>query len=401
MDIQLIVVAFAAIGVILIAAQWLAPLIRLPTPTMQLLLGVVITNAVVAAGIDTGLRFDNFHDLVFYLFLPLLVYTAAWAVDVDELKKNLLGIAALALLGLLITTFLTATVLYYAIAHPTGFPWTAALLAGALLAATDPAAVTSQSWVHHVRPKLALLLEGESLFNDATAVVLFTVILGVATATSPTLVSTSQLLGGAALTFVLELAGGAVVGSVTGSIARLVLRKATHNIKLWLGLSLALGAYHISLSLHASGVIACLILGLMLGKNSKTDSQAATTWDFVGQTTNGMLFVLMGATLTWSMFAERWLAMLLAIGAVVLSRFISVCFVLAPQNRFLASPYSWSDIRMTGFLGMRGAITIALVLVLPVELPYWWTIQSIAYGVVLYDLLITAPLMPLILKPKV
>ena len=105
----------------------------------------------------------------------------------------------------------------------------------------------------------------------------------------------------------------------------------------------------------------------------------------------------MGATITWSMFSERWLAMLFAIGAITLARFISVHTVLGPQNRLLATPYSWSDRHMTGLLGMRGAITIALVLVLPVDLPYWWTIQSIAYGVVLFDLIITAPLMPYVL----
>lgn len=396
MDIQLVVIAFAVICGTLIGAQLLSPIVRLPTPTVQFLLGAVVANVIVAIGIDTGLRFQNFHDLVFYLFLPLLVYTAAWEINFAELRENIVGIAALAFLGLLITTGLTATVLYVAMDHPTGFPWVAALLTGALLAATDPAAVTSQAWVHHVRPKLALLLEGESLLNDATAVVLFTVILGIATA-GTTSITTESTVATAMLTFTIELVGGALIGLALGFVCAPIVRRAPTNAMLWLGLSVALGAYHLSLLLHASGVIACLVLGLMFGRHSVQETESASHWRFVADTTNGMLFVLMGATITWSMFSERWLAMGFAIVAVIIARFISVHMVLTPQNRFLNTPYTWSDRHMTGLLGMRGAITIALVLVLPVDLPYWWTIQSIAYGVVLFDLIVTAPMMPYLL----
>ena len=395
MDIQGVVIGFAIIAATLISAQLLSPLTRLPVPTIQLLLGVVVTNTIISLGVDTGLRFDNFHDLVFYLFLPVLVFTAAWEVDAGKLRANLIGVAGLAFLGLLLTTALTASAVYYAIDHP-GFPWVAAFLTAALLAATDPAAVTSQAWVHHVRPKLALLLEGESLFNDATAVVLFTVILSIAMTQSQVTESVDAIstVGQAGLTFVIELAGGALIGLIAGLICRSLDRQTHLSVKLWLGLSVALGAYHFSLMVHASGVIACLVIGLMLGRHSDKQPESAQSWRFFADTTNGILFILMGATITWSMFAERWLAMLFAIAAVVGARFISVHAVLALQNSISHTRYSWPERHMTGLLGMRGAITIALVLVLPVDLPYWWTIQSIAYGVVLFDLLVTAPLMP-------
>ena len=405
MSISLLVVMAAGITAVLVTANTFSPILRLPTPTLQLLLGCVATNIVVMMGIDTGLRFDNFHDMVFYLFLPLLVFVAAWEIDLTSLRANLSQAASLALFGLLITTAIAATVIYFAINHPSGFPWAAALLTGALLAATDPAAVTSQAWIHHVRPRLALLLEGESLLNDATAVVLFTVILGLALGNNFT--STSQVFIQGAFIFAQELFGGAIIGLGVGWLATAVQKHlpqqtqpAGINTQVWFGLSVALFAYHGALQLHVSGVIACLVLGLMLGKSSHHEAHQQQQWHFIGETTNGILFVLMGATITFNMFSERWLAMLFAIGGVMLARFISVHTVLGLLGLKRTGRVEMADRNYAGLLGMRGAITIALVLTLPTDLPYWWTIQSIAYGVVLFDLVVVAPFIPWLLQRK-
>ncbi len=407
MAVQALVVSFAVIAAVLFAAGWLSPRVRLPQPTVQFLLGAVVANGVVALGYDTGLRYQNFHDLVFYVFLPVLVFAAAYEINADKLRAQLSGVLSLAVLGLLVTTGLTAAGVYFAINHPTGFPWLAALLTGALLAATDPAAVTSQHWVHQVRPNLALLLEGESLFNDATAVVLFSVILSLAL--SPALspeAGAADAQGGmqvtvtALLTFSRELAGGAVFGLVAGYAGRWLTGSGPVSHRLWVGLALSLSAYHASLAVHASGVVACLLCGLLMGRHAEQEPAVKQQWSFLADTTNGVLFILMGATITVSMFTQRWLAMLIAIVAVLIARFISVHAVLSSQARFSNHPVSLQERNLIGLLGMRGAITIALVLVLPVDLPYWWTVQSIAYGVVLFDLIVTAPLMPMLLNRR-
>ena len=410
MSISTGVVSIAAIACALVAAQLLSQRVRLPTPTLQFLLGAGLTNAVVAMGYDTGLRFQNFHDLVFYLFLPVVVFSAARIINFSELKQHLTGVLTMAVLGLLGTTAVAALLLYVGMGHPQGFPWVAAVLTACLLAATDPAAVTSQAWIHHVQPRLALVLEGESLFNDATAVVLFTVVLSVA------LTSTTQ--GAEDITlhalgvFGQELGGGLLIGMAFALLYRLLnhLLDRDTDTELWLALGLALGAYHLSLTFHASGVIACLLLGLYVGHYQRTRDHSegepdttAAFWQVAGNSTNGALFVLMGATVTMNMFTERWLAMLIGIGAVLVARMLSTQVLLAWQpftQQGWASRYTLAERTLTGGLGMRGAITIALVLILPVDLPYWWTIQSIAYGVVLFDLFITAPLMPVLLKSQ-
>ncbi|MEM9620318.1 MAG: cation:proton antiporter [Pseudomonadota bacterium] len=400
MEVRALVVSFAGIAAVLFAASWLSSRLRLPTPTAQFLLGAVAANSVVALGYDTGLRYQNFHDLVFYVFLPVLVFTAAFAIDAGKLKRQWVQVSSLAVAGLLLTTVFTAVCLYYAINHPSGFPWLAALLTGALLAATDPAAATSQPWLHESRPRLALLLEGESLFNDATAVVLFSVILSLALQAGDT--TAAAISQSAALTFIWEISGGLLIGLAAGAAGYYLSRSAALSHRLWLGLALAFAVYHLSLSIHASGVVACLACGLWMGQDADQEPAAKQQWVLLGDTTNGILFVLMGATITVSMFTERWLAMLLAIAAVVVARFVSVHSVLGALAGFgrysVSLPVNLQERNLVGLLGMRGAITIALVLVLPVELPYWWTVQSIAYGVVLFDLLVTAPLMPVLLK---
>ena len=97
---------------------------------------------IVGAGYDTGLRWHHFHDLVFFLFLPALIFESAFSLNARLLLRNLVPILLLALPLLLVATAITAALLYFGIGHPAGFPWLTALIAGALLAATDPVAVT-------------------------------------------------------------------------------------------------------------------------------------------------------------------------------------------------------------------------------------------------------------------
>ena len=387
---------FVIVMLLLVLSEPLAKLTRLPRGTLQLILGAGATTAIVAAGFDTGLRYQNFHDLVFYVFLPVLIFEAAYAIDVPALKRVLLPVLSLAVLGLLGTCALVAVGLYYGIGHTSGFPWIAALLTGTLLAATDPAAVTSQL---SGGSRLALLLEGESLFNDATAVVLFTLMLTAALALLDTGAANEAptFLSGLWL-FVEEFFGGALVGAAVGAAATFATRRIDDAAaRHWLGLAAAFGAYLGALALELSGAMGCLVTGLIMGYRAE---RSAPIWHVLGQTSSGVLFLLMGATLQANMFSERWLAMLIAIGAVFIARALVLQATLAATN--FASPadaqFRPRERLAAGALGMRGAITLALALTLPTELPYWWTIQSIAYGVVLFDMCLIAPLVPWITR---
>jgi len=383
---------------LLVLAVPISRLTRLPTATVQVLLGAISASLLISLGYDTGLRYQNFHDLVIYLFLPILVFEAAYALDVQKLQENIAPVLTLAIVGLLLTTGLVGVCVYFAIDHSSGFPWAAALLTGSLLAATDPAAVTAQLKLSSAPKTLAVLLEGESLFNDATAVVLFTILLSLALSFNAADPMTGagpieNVLVDGLLIFGREFFGGVLLGGVIGFICiTLIGYLDDTNTRHWLSVVAALGGYILALELHVSGVLVCLVIGLLMAKYRRQEEDALI-WENWATTINGVLFLLMGITLTAAMFRERYLAMLIGIGAVVLARLLSVYVSLSWSGRL-----SNSDKLLISTTGMRGGITLALALTLPPELPYWWTIQSIAYGVVIFDLCLTAPIMPFIVR---
>lgn len=143
---------------------------------------------------------------MFFVFLPVLIFEAAFNIDGKRLLENLPAILYLAVPLMLLATGVAAGILYFGIGHPTGFPWLAALLAGALLSATDPAAVLLFKRVG-APERLRVLIDGESLFNDATAVILFTLLVTLASGERE---STSGL--SAAGSLLMTALGGAFVG---------------------------------------------------------------------------------------------------------------------------------------------------------------------------------------------
>ena len=385
-----LITGFCVIIGVLVVAQHFSRLTRLPVPSAQFLLGALAVHGIVAFGVDTGLRYDNFHDLTFYLFLPILIFAATQELDTQAFTKRLPTIGALAFVGILITTSLVAVVMYYGIGHPTGFPWAAALLTGILLAATDPAAVTGQRGLAHTEKQheTAVMLEGESLLNDAASVVIFMIILAFALEGSVM----ASTFADAGITFGREVLGGALFGIAFGYGGKLYFRLSqASSASIWASLVLAFASYHCALALHTSGVIACLVTGFMLKSAEHRPQIMAPFWEFLGSTANGIIFVLMGATITISMFTERWLAILIAIAAVLVARLAAVVLTLRLTPGYA---FNLRESTLIGAMGMRGALTLALALILPTELPYWWTIQSVAYGVVLFDLFLLAPVAP-------
>ena len=379
---------------LLICARGLSQLTRLPGPSTQFLLGALAAHGVVALGFDTGLRYDSFHDLVFYLLLPILIFGATQALDFTSFRKALPAITSLAVVGVLLTALLVAALVYYGINHPVGFPWPAALITGILLAATDPTAITGQTGLARsaTQRRAVMLLEGESLLNDAASVVLFSLLLGIALRGID--LSTGLLEG--LQTLSREVLIGLLIGVACGLFSRLVWRWNTSAaVSLWMSLCVSFAAYHAALSLHASGVVACMVCGFMIRYRPDVSEEVTSFWRFLAGSANGFIFVLMGATITLSMFTERWLAMLIAIAAVVMARFVSVLTTLrlTPTGQF-----NLRESVLISAMGMRGAVTLALALMLPTELPYWWTIQSIAYGVVLFDLFLMAPVAPILFR---
>ena len=396
MDTAQIILIFSGLLFLALALQPLAQRLHLPFTVVLVVAGFAASELLVAAGIDTGIRADNFHDLIFFVFLPVLVFESAYNINARLLWKNLLPILFLAIPLMLLSTLITAFLVYHGIGHPTGFPWIAALLTGALLSATDPVAVVALLRQMGVPERLAVLMEGESLFNDATAIVVFAVFLSLATGSEG-----PMTVGEAGWHFMVVFFGGILTGSAAGLLFTLVSRFVNAAIpRALLTLVSAWLTFVIAESLlHVSGVMAVLIAGLLLGSSAHDRENSRNgfvnqLWEFNAFLANTLVFLLMGITITIGMFEERWLAMLIGIAGIVVARGLGIFTFVPLLNRItpiepIGRPYQ--VVMVWG--GLRGAVTLALALSLPTTLDYWWTIQSIAFGVVLFTLLVQSTTM--------
>lgn len=401
MQIEHLVSFTSALLLLSLLAEPVARWVRLPHASVLVVFGAIgayITTQLL--GWDLGLRAQSFHDLIFFVFLPILIFEAAYKISLSKLLPNVGVVLFLAVVGTILTTLFSGTLLYYGIGHATGFPWIAALLAGALLAATDPAAVIAQLKQVGAPERLGILLEGESLFNDATAIVVFSLFLTLAL-----MPESNVTLGFAGLEFARIFFGGVAIGGITGLIAVRLLRKMTDPILVSaLTLVAAYGSYLAAeLVAHVSGVMAILIAGLLVAREQAVLDQVAKRrtghlWSTLGYVANGAVFLLVGVTITVSMFTERWLAMLIAIGAMFVARALVTYVGLGVANLALKDKVSAAYQTVIVWGGLRGAVTLALALALPVSLDYWFTIQSMAFGVVLFTLFVQAPTMPWLLR---
>jgi CPA1 family monovalent cation:H+ antiporter len=396
-----VVVTLVVLLLLALAAEPVSRILRMPYSSVLVVAGFSVSEIAVMSGIDTGLRAESFHDLVFYVFIPVLVFESAYRIDKRLLLQNIIPVVFLAVIGMLLTASLTAVGLYYGIAHPIGFPLIAALLTGAILAATDPVAVVARLREIGVPERMSVLLEGESLFNDATAIVLFGLFISLALS-----LENSVTAGGVVLEFLTVFAGGLVAGLAAGLAAGLVSRMLNSRLMdALLTVAVAYGAYLLAERLlGVSGVMstlaAAVVMSVMIGDNrgDDTDDSNDYLWQVIGHVASAVVFIVMGATITLSMFEERWLAMLIAIAAVVVARAISVYGSLSMLGLLQKDPVDLRSQTIMVWGGLRGAVALALALSIPVSLDYWWTIQSIAFGVVLFTLFIQAPTIGLLVN---
>jgi len=393
-------------SLLLVAAliEPLAKKIHLPFSTILVFIGFIGSELVVKTlKIDTGIRWDNFGTIIFYFILPILIFQAALYIDIKLLWKNIIPIGLLALPLMLVSTAVIAACVYYGIGHATGFPWMAAFITGALLSATDPAAVLALLKHANAPERLSMLLEGESLFNDATAVVMFSLLIAIATGAQ-----SAGSLDGVIFRFITVFFGGLAVGVITGLITSLMMKITVGSYSFPIfSLISAYATFLIAEDfLHLSGVMAVLAAGLTTGRcrrGSMAEVHKDFTekfWGLLGYIAESMIFLLAGITITLSMFTDRWVAIIIGILAILIARIIMI-FGTFPILRILpgndAVPLKQQVVLVWG--GVRGTMTLALALSLPLTLDYWYTIQSIAYGVVMFTLLVQATTIgPLIRK---
>lgn len=396
--------AFLLIISLLIISTLLEPLadkLRVPFSIVLVLTGYIGSEIIIGVfDVDTGIRWDNFKTIIFYAILPILIFQSAIEINLRTLLRNFVPILIMAIPLMILSTIVTAVGLYIGIDHATGFPWIAALITGALLSATDPASVISLLKKANAPERLRILLEGESLFNDATAIVLFSILISIATHSQES-TSWTMLL----IRFSEVFIGGLLTGIAIGFIAFMII-KLLDNQQSFVIISI-LSAYSCFIFaedvLHFSGVIAVLACGLTLGAVSVRQFSAVSLtsqlWSLLAKIAESLIFILAGITITLSMFVDQWLAILIGIAAVIFARVV-IIFGTFPFLSLLPGiqPVLLNHQTILVWGGVRGTVTLALALSLPLTLDYWYTIQSIAYGVVIFTLFAQTMTLPILLR---
>jgi Na+:H+ antiporter len=321
-------------------------------------------------------------DVILIFFLPALLFEGSLKINLRQLRENLVPIVVLATLGVFAAMLVTGYLVFWL----AGLPLLVALLFGAIISATDPVAVISIAKDMAVPKRLTLLLEGESLFNDGTAVVLFQILLAGA------VTGTFSLASGAAH-FVISVMGGVVIGFVLGYIAsKVTARIDDPQIEITLTTIVAYSSYLVAHHFQASGVIATVVAGLMVG-NLGTQGMSPRTrvalwsfWEYASFVINSILFLLVGLEVRVADLLHDWRAVGLAVGAVLLARAASVYGLTALMNLFSRKiSFQWQHVLIWG--GLHGALSLALALSLAPDFAGRERILTLTFGVVAFSMI--------------
>lgn len=365
--------------------------LRIPYTVALVLAGLLIT-------FQSTIKFELTPELILALFVTPLIFEAAFHLNIQELRRNLPAILLLAVPGVILTMIIVGGMLLFSIKLSLPI----ALLFGALISATDPVAVVALFKTLGVPKRLTVLIEGESLFNDGTAIVLFNLMLAVVLTNKVNLVSS---LG----QFFIVSIGGILVGLVLGwLIAQVISRVDNYLIETTLTTVLAFGSYLLADKLGVSGVLAVLTAGLVNGNIGQQGMSPTSRivifnfWEYVAFLTNSMLFLLIGLQVNITALLASWQPILWAILAVFVARTV-VVYGLSFLVKRVAEPIplSWQHILNWGDL--RGAICLALALSLPVSMgPDRDLLRVMTFGVVLFTLLVQSTTMsPLVRRLKI
>ncbi|OGN92419.1 MAG: Na+/H+ antiporter [Chloroflexi bacterium RBG_13_50_21] len=383
----LIIELLLIVSIVAIAVRRL----RIPYTVALVVVGFLIT-------FQTTIKFELTPELILALFVPPLVFEAAFHLNLQELRRNLPAILLMAVPGVILTTVIVGGILV--LGPKLSLP--IALVFGALISATDPVAVIALFRSLGVPKRLAVLIEGESLFNDGTAIVLFNLMLAVA------LTNQFKPIEGL-FNFFIVSAGGIAVGLALGwLVAQGIARVDNYLIETTLTTVLAFGSYLIAEQLGVSGVLAVLVAGLVNGNISPKGMSPTSRivifnfWEYVVFLTNSMVFLLIGLQINLTIMMAAWQPILWAILAVIIARIIVVYGLSWVINRISDPiPFRWQHVLTWGDL--RGAVSLALVLSLTDTFgPQRELLRVMAFGVVLFTLLVQSTTMaPLISKLKI
>jgi len=333
-------------------------------------------------------------DLVFFVFLPALIFESGFNLDARQLTKDLAPVLVLAVPALLISTAVVGAGLWWLL----GLAPITALLFGALISATDPVSVVALFKQLGAPQRLTVLVEGESLLNDATAIVVFGILLGLALGGEALEASALAL---AAVDFVRVFLGGVAVGAALGLLGSELLhrlhseRSAVLVTSIIMAYSSFILAEHV---LHVSGVMAAASAAVALGVFGVTrlrhevTEPIGETWELIALVCNSLLFLLVGLSVDLASIASRADVIGLAVALVIAARAAAVHTLVPATTRLFSLPrVSRAERHIMWWGGLKGGLAIAIALSIPEHLPGRQLILDTTLGVVLFTLLVNAP----------
>ena len=300
-----------------------------------------------------------FGQATLYVFLPALLFEAAWNLDAAEMRAAWWTIFVLTVPGVLTTSFVVGAALVF-IAH---LPWTLALVIGAMVSATDPIAVVAIVRRVRIPTGLSTILQSEALLNDAVAVVAYRALLAAA------LVSTTWIQGAQIAVQSLAAAlAGIALGALAGILlSRIILRRNQSAVQIAATLAGVYAVYFGCDALGLSGIFAVISFGIALraAENASLSADCSSGverfWDRAAAVANGCVFFLTGCAITVAELPGYWIAVLAGLTGILLARIIlAYGFVPVAMAR---RPAGWLD--MIRAAGARGALSLALAIALP------------------------------------
>jgi len=345
--------------------------------------------------------------LILLLFLPTLIFESAFAMETHLFKRMFSQIAILAILGLILTTCLTATLAYYF--FPWQWSWTVCFLFGALISATDPVAVVSLLKEVSSRKRLETLIEGESLLNDGTAIVLFTLFYGMLSLGSSSAFSFASI----SISFFEVVLLGLFIGLLVGAIILLWIGRLFNQpmIEITLTISGAYLAYFIAENLfHVSGVVAVVALALLLASIGRTRISPEVAdflhhfWQMMAHVANTLIFILVGIIIASRIrldVLEWWITLGGLYFAIQAIRAISV-FTFMPLLKRIGIGINRAKALVLIWGGLRGAVSLALALIIAqdtmIDKELGDQILFLTAGIVVLTIVINSSSMTLLLK---
>jgi CPA1 family monovalent cation:H+ antiporter len=392
-DLAAIVISAAALFA-WINHRWL----KMPTTLGVMLLGLLLSLGLAlmrragldfATDVEAMLHQIDFDEALLHGMLSFLLFAGALHVDLESLRQHRWVVATLASVGVLISTAvlgLGAWGVFTVMGIPLPLIW--CLLFGAVIAPTDPIAVMATLKRLGAPKALEIKIAGESLFNDGIGVVVFIVLLGIATGSAPASIE------GIGKLFLFEAVGGALFGLLLGWVGFQLLRRVDkYDVEVLLTLAIVMGGYALAFRMHASAPIAIVVAGLYIGNHGRALAMTANTrerlddfWELIDEILNAVLFLLIGVEVLVLTFNGQYLiAGLVLIPMALLARWVSVGLPISLFRMRHAFPVR--TVRILTWGGLRGGISVALALSLPPG-PIRDQLLTATYAIVLFSLLV-------------